>query len=444
MFATRSCRPLLTPLAVTVGLLGAATVGAQPAPTAQAITDRIAALVEPHAAAGLLSGVILVARDGETVFQRGYGAASWELPAPVDSSTRFGIGSITKVMTEAVVRQLVEAGRLSLDAPVASYLPGFPTGPAGGAPTVGHLLAHRAGVPHRVTTALDETQPLSAAAVVERVRAGGLLFEPGSRRLYSSAGYTCLARVIEVVEHRPFDDVLATRVFRPAGMRLALGETGQRLMRGRALPYRLGADAGRIVVAAAPYKDLRFLTGAGSVFATADDMERFVAALEHGMLGDELWEGSIEGADAWTGWYGRTSGYEASVDVLPGQHLVVVLLSNLLSASNWQIRAQLKRIATGSDAEAIPLPPPVVAEFEPAMPLLGTYGSDASPVEIALIDGKPFRGENEFYPTAGDRYYIPASGSTMRFRRAASGAVDAIVTTSGDGRESVMPRMAQP
>lgn len=103
-----------------------------------------------------------------------------------------------------------------------------------------------------MTDPVEEGQPLRAADIVARVESAGLLFEPGSRRLYSSAGFTCLARVIEVVEREPFEDVLAERVLEPAGMASAISETGPGLMPGRAMPYRLGAAGGKVVVKRAP------------------------------------------------------------------------------------------------------------------------------------------------------------------------------------------------
>jgi hypothetical protein len=269
------------------------------------------------------------------------------------------------------------------------------------------------------------------------VKATGLLFEPGSRRLYSSAGYTCLARVIEVVESKLFDAVLADRVFAPAGMTNATGETGQRLMRNRALPYRLGAAGGQVVVKRAQYQDLRFLTGAGSVYATAQDLFHLVQAIRTGVFGKGLAEDAFGGEpDAWQGWAGRTSGYEASVDVLPAEDLVFVFLSNLRSAANWRAREAIRSILVGRPADRIPAPPPVAEPFEEPTSLVGIYG----PAEITVVDGELFRGENEFYPIAGGRYYIPASGTVMRFRRDATGAVDAIVLISGGGRETVLPR----
>ena len=173
--------------------------------------------------------------------------------------------------------------------------------------TIRHLVDHRSGVPHRVTNAMEETVPLHPSDIVERVRAKGLLFEPGTQDLYSSAGFSCLARVIELIEGKPFDAVLRDRIFRPASMATASGETGQQLMPQRALPHRLGASAGAVVVASAPYKNLGFLTGAGSVYATAEDLLRFARASRHGVFGPAGKTRTAEsGGQTWRSWYGRT------------------------------------------------------------------------------------------------------------------------------------------
>lgn len=92
------------------------------------VSTRIEGLVAPQAEADLVSGVILVARGGEVLFERVYGFANWELGAPVSPSSRFGIASITKPLTEILVRMLAAEGRIDLEAPVERYLPGFPRG----------------------------------------------------------------------------------------------------------------------------------------------------------------------------------------------------------------------------------------------------------------------------------------------------------------------------
>ena len=131
--------------------------GARTEPYLANVSTRIDALVRPQADAGLFSGTILVARAGQILFERSYGYASWELGVPNSAHTRFGIASVTKAMTEVLVRVMTSHGRLDLDSPVEEYLPGFPRGPEGGVPTVRQLLEHRAGVPHRVTDALERS-----------------------------------------------------------------------------------------------------------------------------------------------------------------------------------------------------------------------------------------------------------------------------------------------
>ena len=415
------------------------TAGASPlfSPSDSLRTDDIELLIAPLEEAQLLSGAILIASGKDIVYERTFGFSNWELQVPNTPATRFGIASITKIMTEALTRFLVKEGRIDLEAPVEQYIPGFPRGPEGGMPTVGHLLNHRAGVPHRVTDPIDETQPLSAAEIVERVKKQGLLFEPGSRRLYSSAGYTCLARVIEIVEKEPFASVLSKRVFLPAGMKSAADETGQNLMPGRALPYRLGAEGGRVVVKNAPSKDLRFLTGAGSVYASVRDLFRFVQSTLDDVFDAELRDEVVgENQETWISLTGRTGGYEASVDFIPSQRLVFVFLSNLRSAANWQLRERIQNLLSGKPVMKIPPPPVVAKAFEHPQSIVGSYG----PAEITIIDGQLFRGDGEFYPIEGRRYYIPASGTIMYFRRDSNGDVDALVSVSGGGRKNVLER----
>jgi CubicO group peptidase (beta-lactamase class C family) len=402
------------------------------------------ALAKPEATADRLSGIILIAGGDSIIVERTYGFADWELQVPNSPSTRFGVASITKVMTETLVDRLAGEGRLDLSAPVARYLVGFPDGPRGGHGTVRDLLTHRAGVPHRVTTALEEMEHLHPADIVERVVSKGLLFEPGTAELYSSAGFTCLARVVEIVENKPFDDVLAERIFRPGSMTSATGETGEQLMMNRARPYRLVAGVANVAVASVPYKDLSFLTGAGSAYATAEDLLHFVRALHGGKFGSVAQKQLETAADtAWASWYGRTNGYEGSVDFLPAQDLTFIFLSNLQSAANWQIRAQVRNILVGHRVAPITRPPPIAPSFESPATVVGMYGDAADPLVISEADGRLFRDENEFYPMAGGRYYLPVSGATMRFGRNSRGDVDSILTRFGDGPERALRRIGR-
>ena len=93
----------------------------------------------------------------------------------------------------------------------------------------------------------------------------------------------------------------------------------------------------------------------------------------------------------------------------------------------------------GEQPTEIPLHPPVVGMVELSESLLGVFG----PAVITLQDGALFRGENEFYPISEGRYYIPASGSIMRFRRDENGSVDALISWRAGGSESLFVRQEQ-
>jgi hypothetical protein len=94
----------------------------------------------------------------------------------------------------------------------------------------------------------------------------------------------------------------------------------------------------------------------------------------------------------------------------------------------------------GRSAVAIPMPPPRAASFEPPADVVGLYGDPADPVELAVHEGEIDRDESQIYPIAGEKYYVPVSGFTMRFHRQ-DGKVDSMVTTYGDGSERVLRRV---
>jgi hypothetical protein len=79
--------------------------------------------------------------------------------------------------------------------------------------------------------------------------------------------------------------------------------------------------------------------------------------------------------------------------------------------------------------------------FESHSAVVGAYGDPADPVVISEEQGRLFRDGNEFYPIAGRWYYLPASGSRMRFGRDSSGNVDSIVTALGSAPERVLRKI---
>ena len=188
---------------------------AEPAADPPSLEQRVERYLQPYRDIGHLSGTLLIARGDEVVYEKSFGLADREHGVANTPRTRFGIGSVNKPMTIVILARLVEMEKLALDDKLIEYLPDFPRADE---ITVGDLLRHSAGIPHRVTEPLDETRPQTPASMVELAARRDLVFEPGSDSVYSSAGFSVLARVLELAAGKPYAELLAEHVLRPAGM----------------------------------------------------------------------------------------------------------------------------------------------------------------------------------------------------------------------------------
>ena len=206
-------------------ILGAALIATQacargPAPSAQPapapLEARVDAFVRPYVAGNNFSGVILVARGGHVLLERGYGLANPELGVPNTSRTRFHVASVTKAFTAAAVLRLAERGMLRLDDSVGVYLPGYPDG---GRIRLEHLLTHSSGIPDLGSLPewdREERLPHTTAELVEMFKGRPLLFEPGTETRYSNANYNLLALILERLVEKGIRRRHAGRGLRPA------------------------------------------------------------------------------------------------------------------------------------------------------------------------------------------------------------------------------------
>jgi CubicO group peptidase (beta-lactamase class C family) len=168
---------------------------------------------------GIPSAHVTILRGDVPLLQRGYGTIDARGRAP-DTASVFPLGSISKQFTAAAIVALADEGRLRLDAPVGEYLPEwFADEPA---LRVSHLLSQTSGLADFLWVegyrelADDAATPLSAYVALGA--AEPRRFAPGTRWAYSNTNYKALALIAERVGGRPFAEVLAGRVLRPAGI----------------------------------------------------------------------------------------------------------------------------------------------------------------------------------------------------------------------------------
>lgn len=176
------------------------------------------------------SGVVLVAKDGHVLLNKGYGMANYEHMVPNTPQTKFDIASITKQFTAMAIMQLVHAKKLSLNDFVATILPDCPHGKEF---TVFQLLTHTAGIPDHDESierdytkppqatgpnTFDYSKPVTIADIIAWLADKPLDFVPGSQFKYSNSGYVVLAAIIEKLSGKSYETFLHENIFKPLGM----------------------------------------------------------------------------------------------------------------------------------------------------------------------------------------------------------------------------------
>ena len=174
---------------------------------------------------------IALVDDQRIVWARGFGFADPARRIPATAEAVYRVGSVSKLFTDLAVMQLVEQGKVDLDAPVSRYVPEFaPKNPYRTAITLRQLMSHRSGLVREPPVGhYFDPAPPSLDAVVRSLASTTLVFEPGTRTKYSNAGIAVVGAVIEKVGKEPFAAAIDRALLRPLGMSRSSFEPGKEL-----------------------------------------------------------------------------------------------------------------------------------------------------------------------------------------------------------------------
>ncbi len=172
----------------------------------------------------VVGGSALLIRGGRIVARHEHGLADRGRGQPVDASTIFHYGSITKSLTALSILQLRDRGRLSLDDRVTHWVPELrrvhdPYGMIDSI-TVRMLLSHSAGFqdptwPYKAGKPWEPFEPTTWNQLVAMMPYQELHFRPGSRFGYSNPGYIYLARIIEALTGDPWETYVHKNILAP-------------------------------------------------------------------------------------------------------------------------------------------------------------------------------------------------------------------------------------
>ena len=241
------------------------------------IIKKIQAIADDHAANKQFEGTILIADKGEPIYHKAFGFRNRAQQIPNQPNTKFGIASITKMITAIIILQLVEEKKLRIKDTVEKLFPDFDI-PKGEAITIHHLLLHISGLPNESNDMYRQARSPEAfvQSVLRKFRKNKNL---GTYN-YTNIDYVLLGLVIENICGQTWQEVVEERIIQP----LQLGSTGF-LQKGdypEAYAWTYSIKKGRI------RKDYDFhienFYAAGSMYSTAMDLLK----LEQAMYGDQL------------------------------------------------------------------------------------------------------------------------------------------------------------
>lgn len=283
---------------------------------------RISSYVDSLVAEDEFSGVVLVSKKGEVLFQKAYGMAIKETSTPNRVDTKFNLGSINKVFTQIAIHQLVRQGRMQLTDPIKKFLPDYPNQEAAENVTIQHLLTMTSGIGDFFGDRYRATPKESLRTISDYLALFAdkpLEFEPGKGSRYSNGGYIVLGAIIEASTGIDYYEYVRKNVFQPAMMRetdwyfksqkvanLAagyMGTKGRRVRNDETRPER-GSSA-------------------GGGYSTAGDLWKFTRALKDGVL----YHPRVE-KDGGLGTAGGAPGINAALEWDSRSDILVVILTN--------------------------------------------------------------------------------------------------------------------
>lgn len=237
---------------------------------------------------------LALVEDGRVAWQRGYGLAEPASGVAVTPRTLFQAASDSKPVTAWLALELVQRGRVRLDAPIEDALGGWRLPPSrwdAGGVTLRRVLSHTAGLSIPGYGGFPPGQPVQTLleSLAGAADAGGrplaIVAAPGAGFAYSGGGYTLTQLMIRRVTGRPFADVARERVLKPLGM--TDSSFPPEPAPSPPLAWTFDADGRH-----APPRRFTALAAAG-LQTTAGDLGRFVAALMPGPCGEPAGRGLL-------------------------------------------------------------------------------------------------------------------------------------------------------
>ncbi len=414
--------------------------------------ERADRYIQPYVETNNFSGVVLVAKDGNVIFEKAYGNANYELNVSNNLQTVFHIASVSKTFTAASILLLEQRGLLATEDLLSKYIPDFPSGEK---ITVHHLLAHTSGITN-VNDLAEYTNaanfPQTPESLIALFKNKPLEFEPGAKYQYSNSNYNVLAFIIERVSGKKYGEFLNDSFFQPLGMKSTFHhQDACAIVKNAAEGY---ASDGNFGLQKSPYLDWSSKTGNGSIATTVHDLLLWDQAL----YGEKVLSAKAKTkmftpyVGSGYGWYlrkrfeknsiymnGRSPGFCSHLGRYPDEKLTVIVLENNYVATANPIGIDLAGIYFNQPVES---PDLKLSKTKPedAKEIIGKYrfGSDFYRPDYLMTvtekDGFLFTDWGELIPGKSFEFVQRAYWSKIKFMKNDQGKITSMSLDNYSGK----------
>jgi CubicO group peptidase (beta-lactamase class C family) len=246
-------------------------------PAAESIVDNFYNSLKGKEVPGI---AVLVARDGNVLYRKGFGHADIKNKIPATPDTKFRIGSVTKQFTAAAILKLQEGNLLSVNDKLSKFIPDYPRGDE---VTIHQLLTHTSGI-HSYTSKADfidkVTKTITPDSLISSFKNDPYDFNPGEKMLYNNSAYFLLGYIIGKVSGKPYEAYLKETFFDP----LHMENTGVHYAGIKLEHEAKGYSKNNSKYEAATNWDMSWAGGAGAMYSTVDDLLKWNQALYGGKV----------------------------------------------------------------------------------------------------------------------------------------------------------------
>jgi len=319
------------------------------------LSGRIDSLFNSFISQGEPGGAVLIAKNNNIIFSKGYGVADINTKETITPHTSFNLGSISKTFVSNAILILQQRQQLSVEDNMAKYFPDFKNKAIAQKVQIKHLLSHVSGLPDCREVSKNPVFYLTADdaqnfAPIQQTDT--LVFQPGSKYEYSNPAFNGLALIIEKVTGMKWQDFVKKEIFAKAGLKESDITDGSHPETGMSHGYEKDNNV---------YKELDYgeeptfcASGNGGVWSSVSDLYKYYQALmKPAFLNKEIISNSmqVKSFNSWSdtakpfigySWFvtktfdgqhrightGSQGGFRTNFQFVPGKNTFVTMLFN--------------------------------------------------------------------------------------------------------------------